>query len=396
MKPIYLAPLEGVTDNIYRNTFLRYYGGVAKMFTPFLSPCSTHKFTTRETEEIDPARNDVRIVVPQIIANSSEHFLWAAGEIIDRGFGEINFNLGCPSGTVVPKKKGSGLLFFPDLLDRILYDIFAALPSMCPPSTKSGVPDADTPGTDIPDSATPGTNIPGAYVPAAGTPATGSAPGPDSSMPKISVKTRLGKEDPDEFYEILEIFNKYPISEITVHPRIQKDFYKEPIRPEYVDFALEHSKAPIVFNGEIKSVDDIRRVEAEHPGLTAIMLGRGLITNPELALHYRKISATPESTRSDILNDAESLSRMSSGDTAPDGHGISDADRFRAFHDDLLAQYVERLSGDKPVLHRMKEFWALWQEAFPGNATALKQIRKAKSVAEYRSASSRILCKPIS
>ena len=305
MKKLYLAPLEGVTDSIYRKTLIEFYGGVDKVYTPFLSPNSTYKFTTREFKDIDPTKNDIELTVPQLLTNNHEHFLWAASEIAALGFKEINFNLGCPSGTVVAKKKGSGLLYYPEDLDNMLYSIFEGLDEAC---SKKG-----------------------------------------AKAPEISIKTRLGKENPEEFYEILDIYNKYPISELTVHPRIQSDFYREPVRMEYFDYAYSHSKARLVYNGDVNSLDDISRIEEKYPEIVALMLGRGLIANPQMTL------------------------------------GTSfDMAKFKAFHDSLLAQYVDIMSGDKPVLHRMKEFWGFWQNNFKGDEKSIKKIKKANRVEEYK------------
>ena len=163
MKKIYLAPLEGITDYVYRNTFCKYYGGVDKYYTPFLSPNSTHKFTTKEFNNIDPNKNDVDTLVPQLLS----------------------------------KRKGSGLLFYPELLDQVLYEIFDGVGSL-------------------------------------------------KNKPAISVKTRLGKNEPEEFYEILDIYNKYPIYELTIHPRIQTDFYKGSVRMDFFDYAVEKCNIPII------------------------------------------------------------------------------------------------------------------------------------------------------
>lgn len=305
MKNIYLAPLEGVTDSIFRNTFNKYYGGVDRFFTPFISPNSTFKFTTREFKDIDPEKNDVATTVPQLLTNKAEHFLWATREISKLGFNEVNFNLGCPSGTVVAKKKGSGLLYYPEELDSMLYGIFSGLDVEC----------------------------------------------------DISIKTRLGKAEPEEFYEILDIYNKYPIKELTIHPRIQSDFYREPIRPDFFEYAIEHTKMPLVFNGEIKSVSDINACEDKYPNINAIMIGRGIISNPQLAYDYK--------------NGME--------------NSPLDFGKFKSFHDELLAQYIEVLSGEKPVLHRMKEFWGYWQGLFPDSEKEIKKIRKSNRIAEYKS-----------
>ena len=310
---IYFAPLEGVTDSIFRNTFEKYYGGVDKYFTPFLSPNSTYKFTTREFNQIDPEKNNIETTVPQLLTNDAEHFLWAASEIAALGYREINFNLGCPSGTVVAKKKGSGLLFYPEMLDNMLYQVFTGLESAC---TKKGC-----------------------------------------NTPDISIKTRLGKLEADEFYEILDIYNKYPISELTIHPRIQKDFYREPLKPEFFNYALTHSRAPLVFNGDIVSILDIDNTFSKYPDINAIMIGRGLLANPGLVLAYKKgLEEYP-----------------------------LDLKTFKSFHDNLLVQYTELLSGEKPVLHRMKEFIAYWERNFPDDTKIIKKIRKSNSINEYKS-----------
>lgn len=312
MKKIYLAPLEGVTDSIYRKTFMELYGGVDKVYTPFISPCETHKFTTREYRDIDPEINDIGITVPQLLTSNAEHFLWAAAEIAALGFSEINLNLGCPSGTVVAKKKGSGFIFYPEELDEFLYTIFDGLESRC---AKKG-----------------------------------------AKAPNISIKTRLGKLSPNEFYKILEIYNKYPISELTIHPRVQTDFYKGPVRIECFDFAYDNSKIPLVYNGDIKTVRRVQELEKKYQDINAIMIGRGLIANPELALAVRS--------------------------------GALDMDfnyeRLKEFHDSLLQQYTKLLSGDNPVLHRMKELWMFWQIAFPGREKALKEIKKSTSIQSYK------------
>ena len=306
MNKIYLAPLEGVTDNIYRNTFRRYYGGVDKYYTPFISPNSTFKFTSREFRDIDPKINDIESTVPQILTNNSEHFLWAVKEIASLGFKEINFNLGCPSGTVVAKKKGSGLLYYPEQLDKLLYEVFEDLPT----------------GVDI------------------------------------SIKTRLGKNEPEEFYEIMDIYNKYPICELTVHPRIQSDFYREPIRLEFFDYAYKHSKAPLVFNGDITTISAVNEVYLKYDNINAIMIGRGLVANPGLAAGYKK--------------------------GLEDNDITLDLTLFKNFHDDLLKQYTALLSGEKPVLHRMKEFLSFWQTNFHSEEKLIKKIRKANRISEYK------------
>ena len=186
----------------------------------------------------------------------------------------------------------------------------------------------------------------------------------------ISIKTRLGKNEPDEFYEILDIYNKYQVSELTIHPRIQSDFYKEPIRPEFFEYAVKQSKAPLVFNGDITSIEGINDTFHKYDNIAAVMIGRGLIANPGLALGYKK----------GLADDVIKL----------------DPVLFKKFHDDLLSRYTEILSGEKPVLHRMKEFLSFWQANFPEEEKLIKKLRKANRISEYRDYMNQLISSAIS
>ena len=299
-----MAPMEGITDYIYRNTYRKYYGGVDKYFTPFLSPTSDKSFTTREKRNFDPALNDVKTVVPQLITCHADHFIWGMEQIAKNGFGEVNLNLGCPSGTVVAKKKGSGFLAYPLELDEFLYEVFNA-------KEKLGI--------------------------------------------EVSIKTRLGKNDPDEFYHLLEIFNKYPIYELTIHPRIQSDFYKYEVKTSYFDYAYKNSKNPLVFNGDITTREDIENTSSKYPSINALMIGRGFLMCPG-------------------FNMGESF----------------DLDKFKSFHDDLFSQYEAELSGETPLLWRMKELWAFWGESFD-QPKKIKALRKCQRASVYKDIVSEML-----
>ena len=230
-----------------------------------------------------------------------EHFLWAAGELYARGYREINFNLGCPAGTVAAKRKGSGLLAYPQELDRCLEEIFAGLPR--------GM--------------------------------------------SVSVKTRIGKNDPAEWPGLLAIYRKYPLSELIVHPRIQKEFYKGV--PHRDAWAAVSGPWPAVYNGDIFTPEDAAVLCRDYPGTDAVMLGRGLMRDPAL------------------------LRRLRGGPAAS-------AQELRTYHDRLLEAYRQRLSGDQPVMHRMWELWAYLSAGFTQPEPYLKRMRKAKNLSEYRSA----------
>ena len=202
MNKLYAAPMEGLTGYLWRQVHAALFGPADKYFTPFLSPNATHTFQRKELDEIDPAHNAGLYVVPQLLTNRAEHFLWAAGELYARGYREINFNLGCPAGTVAAKRKGSGLLAYPQELDHCLEEIFAGLPR--------GM--------------------------------------------SVSVKTRIGKNDPAEWPGLLTIYRKYPLSELIVHPRIQKEFYKGV--PHRDAWAAVSGPWLAVYNGDIFTPED--------------------------------------------------------------------------------------------------------------------------------------------
>ena len=193
----YFAPMEGITGYIYRNVHHRFFPGVDKYFTPFLSPGSKKTMTPRELRDILPENNQGYTLIPQILTNKSEDFLRLCRDLKEYGYREINLNLGCPSGTVVSKKKGAGFLEYPGELDRFLEEIFS--------------------GTDL----------------------------------DISIKTRVGKDDPEEFEELLGIYNKYPLKELIIHPRVQTDYYKNHPNLEVFAQALEKAKVPVCYNGDL-------------------------------------------------------------------------------------------------------------------------------------------------
>lgn len=297
----YFAPLEGVTKSDYRRLHYKYFAQADKYFIPFISPTQDHLMTARDMDEIAPERNEGIPAVPQILGNSTEHFIWAARELKAMGYKEVNFNLGCPSGTVTAKGKGSGLLGRLRQLDDMLADIYYVV-------------DMD-----------------------------------------ISIKTRLGLVSPDEFEAILEIYNKYPISELTIHPRVQKDFYKLPARPEEFEKYAGRAKAPLCYNGDIFSPADCAEISKRFPTVDALMLGRGLIRNPAL---IGQIKGEPMPAKS----------------------------VFKDFHDELYEIFKEKKWSENAMLCHLKEIWAFTGDLFKDSAKAEKAIRKSKHLSEYNDA----------
>ena len=295
----YLAPLEGITGYIYRNAYEHYFHNIDKYFTPFIIPKQSNKFKGKELSDIIPEHNKNMNVVPQILTNDSEGFIKTARELMEFGYDEINLNLGCPSGTVVSKSRGSGFLAKKEELDKFLYEIFSA--------------------EDL----------------------------------NISIKTRIGKDSTDEFYELIEIYNKYPISELTIHSRTQKDFYGGVPHLDIFKDAVKLSKNPLCYNGNIFTVEDYNNIKTMFPEVNAVMFGRGIIANPGLI---------------DEIKEGKTLSK----------------DVLKDFHDEVLEGYRSIFSGDRNVLFKMKEFWSYMIYIFSDNKKYLKKIKKSQSINEYK------------
>ena len=296
----YMAPLESVTTWIYRQAHAKIYGRLDKYFIPFLEPHEKRDFKTRELQEILPEHNKNIYAVPQILTNRSEGFIKLAKALKDWGYEEINLNLGCPSKTVVTKGKGSGFLAKPEELERFLTEIFDAL----------------------------------------------------SGEVKISVKTRIGKEDPEEFPALLELFNKYPMEELIIHPRVQKDGYGNVPRLELYELAEKQSVNPLCYNGNLYTREQIRNFAERFPGTERLMFGRGFLRDPGLLYSEGK---DPK----DIF------------------------EKFWAFHDLVYEGYQERNMGDRNVLFKMKELWSYQVYQFSEPERLFKTFKKAQDCKEY-------------
>lgn len=366
----YLAPLEGLTGHIFRNAMETYFPGTDRYFTPFIAPDQKKILRTKERRDVLPENNLAKNLIPQILTNNPEHFIRTTEVLQELGYDEVNLNLGCPSGTVVSRGRGSGFLAYPEELDRFLEQIFNGCKS------------------------------------------------------RISIKTRVGFQDSDDAFRLLEIYRKYPLSELIIHPRTRAEFYRgvpdlelfgEMAKWWRASFPQEgrrivqhscgasedicsvsseagskaadiqcqpYSPIPLCYNGNIMSVKDYRTFTERFPEIDCIMMGRGAIANPGLIRQLKT--------------------------------GIpTDKKKLRAFHDEILEAQREMVQEDKNAMFRMKEIWIylihlfgptvqeraeyerIWgtladdDRAVPEARTAekcAKKIRKAQSLAEYKCA----------
>lgn len=294
----YMAPLEGVTTYVYRNAYHKYFRKMDKYFTPFIVPHKDKKFSTRELKELSCEHNQGLNVVPQLLTNNVEDFMKTSKDIQEMGYSEINLNFGCPSKTVVTKKRGSGFLAYPEELDHFLEEIFS------------------------------------------------------KSDMEISVKTRVGKDNPEEFFHLLEIYNKYPIKELTIHPRVQADYYNNTANWSIYEHAYNNSANKLCYNGDIHTLDYYEELLKHFPNTESVMLGRGIIKNPGLV---------------SLIADRKALSK----------------EQLYGFHNQILEDYIPISSGDRNVLFKMKELWFYMIGLFEDADKFAKKIKKTERISEY-------------
>jgi tRNA-dihydrouridine synthase len=294
----YLAPLEGITGYTYRNAYHNCFTDFDKYFLPFIAPHDNRSFNAKEKNDLMPEHNQGMHVVPQVLTKSAKDFKRIANDLRAFGYSEINLNLGCPSGTVVAKGRGSGFLAYPEELNAFLDEVFSK--------------------ADI----------------------------------KISLKTRVGKDSYEEWEELLEIYNQYPVEELIVHPRIQKDFYKSKPNMATFAWAAEHSTNKICYNGDLFTLEDYTEFTKAYPNIELTMFGRGVLKNPGL------------------LGELKGQERI-------------DKERLLAFHDRIYQDYTNLFSGDRNVLFKMKEIWSYQIQLFADAEKYAKKIHKVQHAADY-------------
>ena len=312
---IYMAPMEGLTDYTFRNAYEETFGKgrVAKYFIPFISPNSSERFLAKEIRDIDRRNNSSLTAVPQVMANEPQDFIWTARMLYEEfGYEEINLNAGCPSGTVVSKSKGAGMLKDTEKLDEFLYNVMS-------------------------DSFINSHNI------------------------RVSVKSRIGMENEDEFGEILSVYNKYSLCELILHPRVRTDYYKNHIHKESVRLAIKESKNKLVFNGDIFTRKSFVNLCMEFPKLDTFMLGRGLVCDPGL------ISVITSDNPACYERDLE-----------------QDKLLMKDLHDYTLRNRLMIMSADNHAIHRMKEMWCYMEYAFEDCKKEIKAIKKSQRLVDYK------------
>ncbi len=302
--------MEGITTAAMRRAHHTVFPGTDRYYSPFIATGAGFLLKNKDRRSVLPENNTGIDLIPQLLSNHAEMFLKSTEQLAEIGYREINLNLGCPSGTVSAKRRGAGFLADTAELDRFFTAVFDGLPGV---------------------SARIGEEI------------------------KISVKTRIGIEDPEEAFSLMEVYNRYPICELIVHPRVLKEYYKGRAHQDIFVSMYRDSKNPIAYNGDIRFVRDAEDIRKQCPELAHIMIGRGVIRNPALI-------------------------RMLQGGAAPA------KDEILEFLDTLLANTAEEIREERNQLGKMKDIWYHLGDLFLEDDRYLKKVRKATSVPVYRTA----------
>jgi tRNA-dihydrouridine synthase len=297
-----LAPLRGFTDYIFRNAFCRHFDGFDSALAPFISAVSAARCKPAQLEDLLPENNRHLPVVPQIMTNQAPAFLSLARLLADFGYDIVNWNLGCPYPMVAKKKRGCGLLPYPELID-------AFLDHVC----------ADMPG-------------------------------------RISIKMRLGRFHAEEIDRLVPVLNRYPLTEVIIHPRTGKQMYTGELDLEAFEACMAEIRHRIVFNGDLRSLERFTAAAGRFgAGVAGWMIGRGALIDPFLPSAIKR--------------------------------GRQDADRrlerFKGFYDDLFDSYRQKLHGPGHLLDRMKGFWKYFSQAFENGRQIEKQVHRTHRLDHY-------------
>ena len=272
---IFAAPLQGFTEATWRNVHHQTYGGIDTYITPFIR-IEKGEIRNKDIRDTEKKNNTVPHLIPQIIAATPDELLPIAEFIAKEGYCEADINMGCSFALQVRKQHGAGLLPHPEAVAALMK-------------------------------------------------ATGEMP-----EIKFSVKMRLGWDNKEEWRNILPILNDTPLTRITLHPRLGREQYKQPAdREEFARF-YEECRHPLVYNGDLTTLEEMNRTAEEFPRLEGLMIGRGLLGNPALGKEYKEQRNLSHGEKASMLAD---------------------------FHNKFYQAITPRLQGNTQILSKLKPYW---------------------------------------
>lgn len=307
-----MAPFKGLTTKAFRNAHARHFGGFDVFMAPFVSGLGHHQVSPARLSDLTPIEDNLCPTIPQIISTQAEEIILFGKSLKDHGYTHLNWNLGCPFPKIANKKKGCGLLPYPAEIDRILFRVFSELPV------------------------------------------------------DFSVKTRLGYAHAGEILQVLPVLNRYPIREITIHPRIGTQVYKGEVNLEGFTACLEATHHPLIYNGDVYNLAEFKRLSRLFPSIDKWMLGRGVLMNPFLAREIK-------------------------GNHIPDR---IKREKMREFHQELLAVTTIKPSDGKNRLGLIKNTWYYMAACFAHGEEVFSMIKTSRSLDAYEKMLPDILDRP--
>ena len=305
MPTLLSSPLQGFTDFRFRNAFHKYFGGIDTFYSPYIKINGKLVIKGSYERDILPENNNTLQVIPQIITNDAEEFLFVTKYVQQLGYKELNWNLGCPYPMVAKCGMGSGLISNTSQIEHILKRVHNE--------------------TDI----------------------------------IVSMKMRMGYENPTEILDVFPILEQYPIKNIAIHARIGKQLYKGGVDLDSFQKCLDTSKQKIYYNGDITSVEKFRTMQERFPSIDHWMIGRGLIADPFLPSMIKNNTTEYPKNKLEI---------------------------FEAFHDTIYQEYDSYLQGPTPIRMKMLGFWEYFSESFSNPQKTYKKIKKAGNSKNYEAA----------
>ena len=299
------SPLQGFTDFRFRNAFHKYFGGIDTFYSPYIKLNGKLVIKGSYERDILPENNNTLEVIPQIITNDADEFLFVVKFVQSLGYKELNWNLGCPYPMVAKCGMGSGLISNTSQIEHILKRVHNE--------------------TDI----------------------------------VVSMKMRMGYENPTEILDVFPILEQYPIKNIAIHARIGKQLYKGGVDLDSFQRCLDTSKQKIYYNGDITSVAKFREMQERFPSIDHWMIGRGLIADPFLPSMIKNNTTEYPKNKLEI---------------------------FEAFHDTIYQEYDAYLQGPTPIRMKMLGFWEYFSESFSNPQKTFKKIKKAGNSKNYEAA----------
>ncbi|MBN2162506.1 MAG: tRNA-dihydrouridine synthase family protein [Pontiellaceae bacterium] len=296
--------MRGITTMHYRQAFVRHFQGLDIEMAPFIPTVSADRINPKLLRDILPENNSGLPLIPQLIGNKANDFVLMCHALKDLGYDEVNWNMGCPHKPIRKKQRGAGLLPHPDLVDGLLEKVCGQSPC------------------------------------------------------RISVKVRLGVADKAELQKLIPVLNRYPLSEVIVHPRTAEQMYDGSVDLDAFAEAYELLEGPVCYNGDIDRRSFYSHVHERFPEITRFMLGRGLLANPFLCEEIKNL------TQSGVTG--------------------NQVERITAFHEDLLSHYEQILHGDHPVLGKMKEFWTYQSKPLSNGRQLFKKLKKTQTLHSYK------------